>query len=79
VNLIQSVSFGAFLVLTHAFYVMSKPKRLITCSHRWASLLKKVTITSFFVKKSFKNNDYFDTHYLPPKKVLINSLLVTVP
>ncbi len=31
-DLIQSVSFGAFLVLTRAFYVMSKPKRLITCS-----------------------------------------------
>jgi hypothetical protein len=26
-----------------------------------------------------KNNDYFITRYLPPKKVSINSLLVTVP
>jgi hypothetical protein len=26
-----------------------------------------------------KNNDYFVTRHLPPKKVSINSLLVTVP
>jgi hypothetical protein len=61
--------------------------------HRWASLLKKVMITSLIRLKILKNNDYFATRSgqpkkitiilllvtCLPKKVLINSLLVTAP
>jgi hypothetical protein len=37
--------------------------------HRWAPLLKKITITSLFrLKKSFKSNDYFATRYRPTQK-----------
>jgi hypothetical protein len=59
--------------------------------HRWALLLKKVTI--ILLKNPLKNNDYFATRHLPPqksidqlvtrycplKKVSIISLVVTVP
>jgi hypothetical protein len=45
--------------------------------HRWASLLKKVTITSLKNPKKIMIISLLVT--CPPKKVSINSLLVTVP